>query len=319
MVAPTTIQTARFIDETRAGRAKPPDTVDVKQLFRHAGILVTLWRCRVREAGATCMLDHRWHTIKFVHTGAFQAHLDDGTVHVDSTRALLATPGKPYLVTRQFGPDVSGSAIVIAPETASEITDDGDESVTRLVCEELTPRAILIQHLILRKIEECALPLAIAELGLTLAAEVFRAASPLPRQKRTPIPAGRRDGVAMAQAILAANYEKPIRLEEIARAVDLSPYYLCRTFKRTTGVHMHEYLNRLRLRAALEHVAEPRPGLAEIAHHYGFSSQSHFAAAFWKEFRISPSQVRRLATRSVAELQRTLEFAQFDYGRATHS
>jgi AraC-like DNA-binding protein len=283
------------------------ETVDVEPLFRHAGILVTRWRCRVREAGSTSMLEHRWHIVKFVHTGAFRAQLEEETVHVDSTRTLLAAPRKPYLVTRQFGADVSGSAILVAPETLSEIAGDGDSSVTRLLCEQLASRAILIQHLILRKIEERAPPLAIAELGLALAAEIFRDACPV--HERT---AGRRrDAVAMAQAILAANYEKPVRLEDIARAVELSPYHLCRTFKRATGVHMHEYLTRLRLRAALERVAGPRPGLAEIAHDYGFSSQSHFAAAFRKEFRITPSEVRRLATRSVAELRRTLGLHNF--------
>jgi AraC-like DNA-binding protein len=75
-----------------------------------------------------------------------------------------------------------------------------------------------------------------------------------------------------------------------------------------TGVHMHQYLNRLRLRAALEQVAEPRLALAAIALDHGFSSQSHFSAAFRKEFRITPSEARALATRKVAELRRALGF-----------
>ena len=43
------------------------------------------------------------------------------------------------------------------------------------------------------------------------------------------------------------------------------------------------HLNRLRLRAALGHVAEPRLALAEIAHDHGFSSQSH--GPKWREAR----------------------------------
>ena len=286
-----------------ASAPEPPAGVDVETLFRHAGILVSRWRCRVREAGGTSTIEHQWHAIKFVHTGAFVAHLGEGTVHVDSTRTLLAMPHSPYIVTRQFGPDVSGSAILVSPSLAAEITSQ--ESATRLLHDAVTPRAILTQHLILRKIEERACPLVIAELGLTLAADAFRDSSPMPRQQRTRL-AGRRDAVAMAQAILAANYEKPVRLEDIARAVGLSPYHLCRTFKRATGVHMHQYLNRLRLRAALERVAEPRLAFTEIAQDYGFSSPSHFAAAFRKEFRITPSEARRLATCSAAQLRNFL-------------
>jgi AraC family transcriptional regulator len=285
----------------------PPETVDVETLFRHAGILVTRWRCRVREIGATAMLCHKSHLIKFVHTGAFWAHLPEGTVHVDSTRALLGAPRAPYMVTRQFGPDVSGSAISISPELLRDIIGERKEPTTRLLGAEVTPRALLTQHLILRQIEEGAPPLAIEELALTLAAESFRDPSAEPRLQRRPMPA-HRDAVEMVQAILAANYEKRVRLQDIARVVHVSPYHLCREFRRVTGMRMHEYLNRLRLRAALEQVAEPRLALAEIAHRHGFSSHSHFAAAFRKEFLITPSEVRRLSARKVTEMRRVLGF-----------
>jgi AraC-like DNA-binding protein len=281
--------------------------VDVETLFRAGDIVVTRWHCRVREAGMSASLCHKWHTIQFIHTGAFRAHLPEGTVHVDSTRALLTAPGDAYRVTRQFGPDVSGSAIAIGPKAMWDLFGDGGDAETRLLQDKITPRALLVQHLILRKIEEGESPLVITELILTLAVEAFRGPCAVLQQKRARLTT-RPDAVAMAQAILAANYEKPVRLEAVARAVELSPYYLCRAFKRVTGVHMHQYLNRLRLRASLEHVAGPRLALADIAHRYGFSSASHFGAAFRKEFRITPSEARGLSTRKVAELRRTLGF-----------
>lgn len=292
-------------------RPFPNEAVDVETLFRAGDVMVTRWHCRVREAGMSASLCHKWHTIQFVHTGAFRAHLPEGTVHVDSTRTLLAAPRDAYRVTRQFGPDVSGSAIAIGPKAMWDLFGDGGDADTRLLQEKITPRAVLVQHLILRKIEEGESPLVIADLVVTLAMEAFRGPHTVPQQKRGRL-SGRSDAVAMAQAILAANYEKPVRLEAIARAVELSPYYLCRAFKRVTGVHMHQYLNRLRLRASLEHVARPRLALADIAHRYGFSSASHFAAAFRKEFRITPSVARGLATRKVAELRRTLGFTTAD-------
>jgi AraC family transcriptional regulator len=285
----------------------PPETFDVEPLFRHGGLLISRWRCRVREAGATSVLCHQWHVMKFVHTGAFRAHLSEGVVHVDSTRTLLVAPREAYMVTRQFGPDVAGSAIAVSPELMLDIIGERSEARTQLLGREVTPRALLTQHLILRQIEEGAPPLAIEELALMLAAESFRDPSAEPRLKRRPTPA-RRDAVEMAQAILAANYEKPVRLQDIARAVDVSPYHLCREFRRVTGMRMHEYLNCIRLRAALEHVAEPRLRFAEIAHHHGFSSHSHFAAAFRKEFLITPSEVRRLSGRKISEMRRALGF-----------
>jgi AraC-like DNA-binding protein len=288
-------------------RLSTTGAVDFETLFRAGDVVVTRWHCRVREAGMSASLCHQWHTIQFVHTGAFRAHLPEGTVHVDSTRTLLAAPRDAYRVTRQFGPDVSGSAIALGPKAMWDLFGDGCDADTRLLQEKITPRAVLVQHLILRKIEEGESPLVIEELILTLAVEAFRSPYAEPQPRRTRLTT-RPDAVAMAQAILAANYEKTVRLEAVARAVELSPYHLCRAFKRVTGVHMHQYLNRLRLRASLDSVAEPRLALADIAHRHGFSSASHFAAAFRKEFRITPSAARGLATCKIAELRRTLGF-----------
>ena len=294
------------LDQVRPAVASASGSVDVELSFQCPALVVTRWRCRVREAGESVVISHRWHTMKFVHTGASQAHLSDGPVLLDSTRVLLAAPDEPYVVTKQFGSMVTGSAILVNPALMPRIAGEhGAGRTTRLLRADLTPRALLTQHLILRQIEEGAPALAIEELGLTLATEAFRTSGPAPHPQRKRGTAGR-DAVAMAQAILAANYEKPVRLDDIARAVDISPYYLCRAFKQVTGMHMHRYLNRLRLRAALEHVAEPRLALAEIAHGHGFSSQSHFAAAFRREFLITPSEVRRLAGRNVSEMRRVL-------------
>lgn len=286
----------------------PTQSVDVEPLFRQGGLTVTRWRCRVRDVGATAMICHQWHMMKFVYTGAFNAHLSDGTVLVDSTRTLLTAPRQPFMVTRQFGPMVTGSAIGVSQRVMDQIVEERGAAPllsSKLLRAEATPRALLTQHLILRQIEEGVSPLAIEELGLTLIAEGFCDPQVVPQHKRRPM-ASHRDAVEMAQAILAANYEKALRLDDIARAVGVSPYHLCRAFKRVTGVHMHRYLNRLRVRAALGHVSEPRLALADIAHGHGFCSHSHFTAAFRKEFMVTPSEVRRVATRKMAEVRALL-------------
>jgi AraC family transcriptional regulator len=209
-------------------------------------------------------------------------------------------------VTKQFGPMVGGSTIAISEQAMSSILPQWSERHTKLLRAEITPRALLIQHMILRQIEDGAPAQAVEELIHALAIEAFGEPRvvPFPNRRQTAVP--RRDAVEMAQAILAANYDGPVRLEDVARAVDISPFHLCRAFKRMTGVHMRAYVTRLRLRAALGEVVDPRSSLAEIAHAHGFSSHSHFAAAFRKEFLITPSEVRRLATRGVSELRQAL-------------
>jgi AraC-like DNA-binding protein len=105
-----------------------------------------------------------------------------------------------------------------------------------------------------------------------------------------------RTAIDDAQGLLAARFTQQVRLEEIAQDVNRSPYHLCRAFKRGTGLPMHHYLNRLRVRASLENVMHERTNLSSLALTLGYSSHSHFSEAFRQEFRLTPTEVRRIAT-----------------------
>ena len=50
-----------------------------------------------------------------------------------------------------------------------------------------------------------------------------------------------------------------------ARSLYVSTFHLCRLFKHETGMPIHHYLNRLRLRAALEPVVGGTGDLGELA------------------------------------------------------
>jgi AraC family transcriptional regulator len=265
-------------------------------------LTVSRWECRIRETGGRGTLQHGRFVLKFVHTGAFRAQLPSGAVVVDATRALLAAPHEPIEVTKQFGPVVTGSAIAISASMMAKLLPhwSGHTSLLRV---EITPRAVLMQHLILRQIAARASDDAVRELIVALVLEAFRAPRVVPIVTRRQTLEPRRDIVEMAQALLTANYDRPVHLDDIARAVDISPFHLCRAFKRVTGVHMREYITRLRLRAALGEVIDPNSSIAAIAQEHGFSSHSHFAASFRKEFQITPSELRQLATVPIGDLR----------------
>ena len=69
-------------------------------------------------------------------------------------------------------------------------------------------------------------------------------------------------------------------------------FHLARVFKARTGFSLHAYRNQLRLRAALERLAEPGVDLIDIALDLGFSSHSHFTDTFRRSFGKTPSVVR---------------------------
>jgi AraC family transcriptional regulator len=114
----------------------------------------------------------------------------------------------------------------------------------------------------------------------------------------------RRRYVEDAKIILQERFREKLRLDDVARSLYVSTFHLCRLFKEETGLPIHQYLNRLRLREALKPVLAGHADLGALAQELGFSSHSHFTAAFRKEFGMSPREVRR-AGKGAARLDQT--------------
>jgi len=104
--------------------------------------------------------------------------------------------------------------------------------------------------------------------------------------------------VEAAKTYIARHIGDNISLGDVAAAVNASPFNFARIFQQQTGVPLHRYLTRLRLRTSLEFIAEPHADLAAVALELGFSSHSHFTDVFRREFGSTPSEVRRTATAS---------------------
>jgi len=101
-----------------------------------------------------------------------------------------------------------------------------------------------------------------------------------------------RERVRALQATLNTRFQEQLNLEQLAAEFDYSPYYLCRIFRQHTGLTIHQYLTQVRLRTALEWIADNECNLTELAFRLGFSSHSHFTLAFRKAFGAPPSQIR---------------------------
>ena len=145
--------------------------------------------------------------------------------------------------------------------------------------------------------------LFIEESAVWLAAQVLdsagdRAGSPPVRQSVSSRAARlHRDHAEHARQILVLCFGQSYSLEELAHQVGVSVFHLCRIFRRQTGLTLHEYRTELRLRHALERLPEPGTDLSQVALEVGFSSHSHFTAAFRRAFGITPSAFARRARR----------------------
>ena len=154
-------------------------------------------------------------------------------------------------------------------------------------------------------------PLWADEAALQLVADVLGAAFArhgLPgKRRRNGTDADHADRAEGAKTYLASRLGERITLDDVARAVHASPFHLARVFRQRTGVPLHRYLNRLRLRAALERLAGGANNLTALALELGFSSHSHFADAFRREFGRTPSDVRAGSRRALREMSKNLK------------
>lgn len=100
--------------------------------------------------------------------------------------------------------------------------------------------------------------------------------------------------VERAREYLASDPSSDASLLEIARAVAVSPFHLARCFKRDNGIGLHGYRTRLRMGLALASLGDGADDLTRLALDLGFSSHSHFTAAFRAHFGVAPSRARVL-------------------------
>jgi AraC-like DNA-binding protein len=114
----------------------------------------------------------------------------------------------------------------------------------------------------------------------------------LPRAAdQEPLPRAAVDRVEQAKAMLACAVDQPLTIAEIAEATSTSIYYLCKIFRRHTGLTMTTYRLHLRLRLAFDEVMTSHDLLA-TALKFGFTSHSYFTYAFRSYFGMTPSELR---------------------------
>jgi len=106
-----------------------------------------------------------------------------------------------------------------------------------------------------------------------------------------------------ARAFLSQRFAEPIGVADVARAAGVSPFHLCRAFRSATGSTLHAYRNRLRLQCALDRIADGED-LTRVALDLGYSSHSHFSAAFRALFATTPPAARRRLTTARREANR---------------
>ena len=90
-----------------------------------------------------------------------------------------------------------------------------------------------------------------------------------------------------------SHYQEEISLEMLAQMFYVSPYYLCREFKKSTNSTIVRYINVTRIMNAERKFMETSKNITDISRETGFSNLTHFNRVFKSVTGMSPSQYRR--------------------------
>lgn len=104
----------------------------------------------------------------------------------------------------------------------------------------------------------------------------------------------------LVRAAVAQDPQAPWSLTSLAQLASVSPYHLAHEFQAAMGTPVYRYVLRTRLTRALDEVLDSADSLTTVAHRNGFSGHSHFTARFRELFGLTPTALRRTATRNTA-------------------
>ncbi|WP_027086587.1 response regulator [Cohnella panacarvi] len=104
---------------------------------------------------------------------------------------------------------------------------------------------------------------------------------------------GRRSDIELAIRYIKENYNRPLRLPDIAAKVNLSENYFSHLFSKNTGKSFVYYLQELRVHKAKEFLREGSQPWFEIGEKVGFDNPKYFSKIFKRHTRLTPAQFQR--------------------------
>ena len=261
--------------------------------------------------------------IVLMRHGAFSKHFGKRSLTADVNQAVFFSKESTYRVSHPTDRGDRGTIFAASPRILNDIIRELDPTVDEhperpfpFVIGPCDVEIFWRHRELVRKLEvaeaEPLEPLWADVTALQLMADVLEAAYIRHDLPRTPRRSGTKsdhaDRAEAAKTYLASRISESISLDDVARAVYVSPFHLSRIFQKHTGVPVHRYLTQLRLRASLERLADGADDLTALALELGFSSHSHFTDTFRKEFGVTPSEVRLNASqRTLREMSKNLE------------
>jgi AraC-like DNA-binding protein len=246
--------------------------------------------CRHRSAEECVSSTH----LVFPYRGTYLRHVGSDQAVADANHVLLFNAGEGYQVSHPVAGGDASLVLVLSEPLLRELApaallNKRDALGFRLQSLRIDPRAQALVALLRHGLQNGSIdPLEAESLLLTL---VCRSLGPRTARAPGATPAKRRL-VDRVKVLLANAPGRRWTLSGIAEAIGGSPVYLTQVFQQVEGMPLYRYQMHLRLARALDLVATC-DDMSALALDLGFSSHSHFTAAFKRTYGRSPTAFRQ--------------------------
>ena len=245
--------------------------------------------CRHRSAQECASHTH----FVFPYRGVYLRHVGGEQAVADANHVLFFNEGQGYQVSHPVTGGDASLVVSVSEPTLRELApkqmvNEGSVFTFSQQHLRIDARAQALVMLLKHSLQNGSIePLEAEGLSLTL---VLRAIGP-----RTTHEQGatyvRRRLVDRVKVLLAGDLSRRWTLAAIAAEIRGSPVYLTQVFQQVEGMPLYRYHLRLRLARALDLLPE-REDLSALAQDLGFSSHSHFSAAFKQAYGLTPAEFR---------------------------
>jgi AraC family transcriptional regulator len=251
--------------------------------------------CRPRTAEEFSSTTH----LVFPYRGIYMRHVGSDQAVADANHVLFFNAEEGYQVSHPVAGGDSSLSLNLADSILCELAPGRILSERAIMGfrrqhQGIDPRAQALVALLRHGLHNGTLePLEAEGLTLTL---VCRSLGPRTSHECRATHGNRRltDRV---KVLLASDLSRRWTLAEIAAEIRGSPVYLTQVFRQVEGIPLYRYHLRLRLARALDLIAR-YDDLSALAADLGFSSHSHFSAAFRQAYGRSPTAFQQCAMAS---------------------
>jgi AraC-like DNA-binding protein/mannose-6-phosphate isomerase-like protein (cupin superfamily) len=102
----------------------------------------------------------------------------------------------------------------------------------------------------------------------------------------------RHELIQAARRYIERNFALPLRLEDIAVHLRVSPFHLSRMFSQESDFSLFEYLSEVRINEAKKLLRDGRLLVSEVAERTGYDNGNYFAKVFRRKVGCSPGKYR---------------------------